>query len=335
MSIQEISQNVATQATLTDYESFLTGLDAQLLDTGTAYDASTADSAGRAMTFAEFKLKDLQNSGLVNMYDTTSDNVATNFAALQSAVSAAKLGYEGYQAGTTTLSSLDSLLDAVKTALNPVTTDLGAWSSRPAIQDNVFYNYSRAGEADLNNELGQLGDAMDDLNLVLRFTNKIDTVMSINPRDNSGESYVNAEGNLSSGFHNSTDLLDVAGSGNNALKYLQDAYSELNILKDGFASGSTVRDAIDEVIGILEDTYGVSTMNVSDGNLSSLKQIWQDSTLRRKINDLLTSVSSQSDIEKQNLRKAMFIYQEFIKSSGSIMDRIFEAGRSIASRIAR
>ena len=74
---------------------------------------------------------------------------------------------------------------------------------------------------------------------------------------------------------------------------------------------------------------------MATGDLDDLKDIWEDSTLRRKVNDLLTSISSQSDIEKQNLRKAMFIYQEFIKSSGSIMDRIFEAGRSIASRIAR
>lgn len=335
MSIQEISQNRATQATLNDYEDFLTTLNSQLLDTGTAYDASTAASAAGAMAFAEVKLRDLRNTGLSGMYDTTSDDVATNYAALQSAVSAAKQGYDGYKAGSTSLSELDDLLDAVKTALSPVTSDLSAWSNRPAIQDNVFYNYSRAGEADLNNELGQLGDAMDDLNLVLRFTNKIDTVMSINPRDTSGESYVNAEGLLGNNFENSADLLDVAGSGNNALKYLQDAYGELNILKDGFASGSSVRDAIDEVLAILDSTYNISTMNVSDSNLDDLKPIWEDSTLRRKINDLLTSVSSQSDIEKQNLRKAMFIYQEFIKSSGSIMDRIFEAGRSIASRIAR
>jgi hypothetical protein len=67
----------------------------------------------------------------------------------------------------------------------------------------------------------------------------------------------------------------------------------------------------------------------------SFKSFWEDPALRRQVNDLQTNLSSQNDVEKQNLRKAMFIYQEFIKSAGTVMDRVYDAIKGIASRIGR
>lgn len=326
MGVQSISENVATAATLEDYTTFLVQLTTLLTPSGASLTDQEAITAAKGMDFAAFKLRDLTITGLKNKTGT----IETNFDALKAAVNTANSDYAAYSAGSKTIAELKTSLGAVLTAISPTQADIASWSQRPAIQDNVYYNYSRAGEADLNNQLGQLGDAMDDLNYVLRFTNQIDSVLSVNPRDSSGDSYVDEEGLLSSGFNDSTDLDNFAGSGMNATRYLNAAFESLKDFRSAFASGTSVRSAIDEVVDIIGD-YNTS----SSSSKNDLKPLWEDTTLRRKVNDLLTSVSSQSDVEKQNLRKAMFIYQEFIKSSGSVMDRIFEAGRSIASRIAR
>jgi hypothetical protein len=134
----------------------------------------------------------------------------------------------------------------------------------------------------------------------------------------------------------------------NAMKYAYSAAQELMQISGGFTPGTAVRSAIDTVLGTLS-THGVTSSNWAnavDPNVSgaatpwrdasySFKSFWEDPALRRQVNDLQTNLSSQNDVEKQNLRKAMFIYQEFIKSAGTVMDRVYDAIKGIASRIGR
>lgn len=333
MSVDSVNtNNTATQTTISSYEQQIEHAQTQAetmlaeIASGTSASELSYGSFGAILN----QLQDMQYAGLSNL----EGDPLTQFNALVSAISTL---FDDHS--TMDDSALESaLLDVQSAAIGALgtTTDLKV---RLPVQDMVFYNYSRAGEADLNNQLGQLGDAMDSLNTVLRFVNNIDLVLSINPKNSSGDSYINEEGELGENFFESPDLLNVAGSGKDARIYVRDAFENLLALQQGFDPESSVYQSVQDVVDIMSSSVDVANWNESTSwegaTADSFQALWQDNTLRRKINDLLTSLSSQNDVEKQNLRKAMFLYQEFVKSSGSVLDRIFEAVRSIASRIAR
>lgn len=281
-----------------------------------------------------------------NMGFSVLDNTkGATYDALLSKLSAVASAYHAYEATPTAANKT-----AVKTAITSMETQndafklmlptlLKSWS----IQDRVFYEYSKTGEADLNTQLGMLGDALDSISRVIDVINDIDLALSIHPRSASGASLVAADGTLESTYYSSgaaSLMINNATPPVNAAQYTYNAYQQLIALKNGFPAGSSVYSAIGDVQAALENA-GVTSWNgaPAPGNhviwTGSFKAFWENQTLRREVNDLQTTLSSQNDVEKENLRKAMFIYQEFVKSASTIMDRVYDAVKGIASRISR
>lgn len=364
-------------------------------------------------------------------YTSIEDNAATSFDTVIGLLEPVASAYNSYQYGTGSLTDVQTSINTVnKYETGNLKLLLADFGRKWAIQDRVYYEYSKTGEADLNNQLGQLGDALDTLSHVINITNNIDLALSVQPRNSSGNTLVNSDSNLTSDFYTSGDddlyvsintvsatvdattvssntitstahgfssgdrvilnssgtapggtttgtvyyiksattdtfqlstysnlssTVDITSIGSgyisltkqkNAMQYTYDAAYNLDQLKTAFATGTAVRDSIDAVLAALNG-YGVLTSSnwntaadpasTSGSGIwnTTFRNFWQDTTLRRKVNDLQTNLSSQNDVEKQNLRKAMFIYQEFIKSAGTVMDRVYDAIKGIASRIGR
>lgn len=369
-------------------------------------------------------------------YSDIDSNASTIFTTLLNALQPVSAAYNNYIAGRGTLSALTTALSTLSSTGNKAGIGqfqglLDTFNRSWDIQDRVFFEYSKTGEADLNTQLGQLGDALDSLSRVIQVVNKIDLAISVNPRNSSGTSLVNADSTLESTFYsdgaddlfiggtsvsveNSTAInttsntitsanngfangdrvivnssatapggltsgntyyivgvsgnsfqlsstsggagidFSSAGTGTltltkqiNAMKYIYQAMGELTQLQGTFASGTSVRTAINTVLSSL-NSYGVdsswgSAVDPDQTGAAAawatgthpFKSLWESDTFRRQVNDLQTNLSSQNDVQKENLRKAMFIYQEFVKSAGTVMDRVYDAIKGIASRIGR
>lgn len=259
------------------------------------------------------------------------------------------------------LQSLYNNLNGIQTATvdntGSFTDAILSIGKRWSIQDHVFYQYSKAGEAELNDQLGQLGDALDSLSQVIDIVNKIELALSVNPVDSNNASLVNSDGTLQSIYYTSGSaalmLMTPEGS-KNAAVYTYEAYNQLLSLQSNFATGSSVYNAIATVLndlraaGVSGKTSPTMTETITTwqsapnpptdtGSIWSSKFVsfWQNSSWRQDINNLQTTLSSQNDVQKQNLRQAMFIYQEFVKSAALVMDRVYDAVKSIAGHISR
>jgi len=77
--------------------------------------------------------------------------------------------------------------------------------------------------------------------------------------------------------------------------------------------------------------------NVTQTNevTSRLFNVFNDEDFGTAISTAVTFGQSLNDELKHSLKKTMFVYQEFIKSAGSVMDKIAELIKGIAQRLAR
>ncbi|MDA8773676.1 hypothetical protein N9N03_00925 [Chlamydiia bacterium] len=198
------------------------------------------------------------------------------------------------------------------------------FNKRLSVMDFTYYYYSRTGEAGLNHELGQLGDAMDLTRQLMTVSNRLDRVMSHNPNTTTGADFINEDGHLTGAWDGQFNNIEAS---KNAYQVLQEVKLELQLLKPQFTGDR--EEAINNVLAVIEKDWTATTQK------ADLKALWENDNARRKVSDLITTNQTFNDINKQKLRKAMFLYQEFIKSAGSVMDRIFESLRGIASRISR
>ena len=199
------------------------------------------------------------------------------------------------------------------------------FNKRLSVMDFTYYYYSRTGEAGLNHELGQLGDAMDLTRRLMTVSNRLDRVMSHNPNTTSDADFINEDGALTGEWDTKFNNIEA---NKNAYQVLQEVKLELQLLKPQFTGDR--EEAINNVLAVIEKDWSATASQKAD-----LKALWENDNARRKVSDLITTNQTFNDINKQKLRKAMFLYQEFIKSAGSVMDRIFESLRGIASRISR
>lgn len=413
--IQEVSQNRMGIGSQGYFQGILDELENLAQDYDSQNDDEKKARAFRFYTLHTY-LDDASNTDAIAFYgdvrddfdalkDLTTQIALYGFGTDQERLDAVdNLSYSGFQGAS-------ALVAAVQALQAQMAADI---KDRVSTQDLVLFEYSQAGAADLNDQLGQLGDALDGLNRLITSLNRVDRVFSINPEkefiNDRGEvvlkkgssvagSYTDSEGTQLGGgapvaplgpatgdrnyFYNYTSEWTNTSGGKNAIEVMQDAVRELETLAEIFPDGETnssinkvltrlgrsTSSNADQSYNILSwdpndpyrwaDTQGAdidsgfywsqtATFNTSapygDPNnpgpgsandIRNLARVWMDPTLRADVAEALASAQSQNDIQKQNLRKAMFIYQEFIKSAGSVMDRIFEATKNIASRIGR
>lgn len=289
----------------------------------------------------------LQDMRVMQFSTLTSGNEAVIDSLIEQvkAVLAAKNTYQS----APTAGNLSALKSAL-TAINVVnfTVMVNSLSKLWSTQEKVYYEYSRAGEAELNTQLGLLGDALDALSQVIDIVNQVEVVLSINPT-NGTVSQVKYDGTLTTDYYEKAPASFILSDPNggstpiNAAVYAYNAYTNLNALKSNFANNPTIYNAIQTVLSDL-GTAGVpgwgSVTDPVENSPSTFwacdfKLFWENTTWRQNVNNLQTTLSSQNDVQKQNLRQAMFIYTEFIKSASLVMDRVYDAMKAIAGRISR
>ncbi|MFT4552759.1 MAG: hypothetical protein ACI9S8_001385, partial [Chlamydiales bacterium] len=61
--------------------------------------------------------------------------------------------------------------------------------------------------------------------------------------------------------------------------------------------------------------------------------LFNDEGFSGNLSAAITHGQGVNDVLKQNLKKTMFVYQEFIKSAGTVMEKIAEMVKGMASRI--
>lgn len=307
---------------------------------------------------------------------SSSTYVVNAIAALQPVANLAISGGPAQSYFTANQTSILNALSALSSQLNS-----SSITRRGNTQDYVFYQYSRAGEAGLNVQLGQLGDAISALNQAVTQLNRVEAALAVNP----GQNLLNYRGELMS-FYNttpSTATADQATSASSNLYYynqvpgflqaelapgsatsylsvidvLQSTITQLTAVANLFPAGSDQYQAIETVLTQLNN-YGVSGW--SNGNTASwfdtiapnpnngdgfyngssptpknFARMFMDDTFRKAVSDALATAQSQNDVQQQNLRKAQFLYQEFVKSAGDIMDRIYQATQAVIQKIAQ
>lgn len=334
---------------------------------------------------------DLQQGAPLDLANLTDQSKIT---AAQNAMAPVALATQGKGSISSALSANQASISTALTALrnqlvNPSTGALGV-TLRTNTSDMVFYQYSRAGEAGLNVQLGQLGDAIDSLNQAVTQLNRIEGILAISPGqnfvDDRGEllSYYSTTANAnasgaptdprnSSIFFNSVTQFQnaelVPGSTtqyNNAIGVLKDTMTQLTSVMNQFTPGSDQYQAMQKVVNMLSG-YGVAGWNSTNPptfsaqpnnnwfdtnapdanagdefyasnpsvNPKNFIRLFNDGTFRKAVSDALSTSQSQNDVQQQNLRKSQFLYEEFVKSAGDIMDRIYQAIQNIIQKIAQ
>lgn len=148
----------------------------------------------------------------------------------------------------------------------------------------------------------------------------------------------------------------------NAIEVLQDSFVRLSQLAHQIPAGSDQLKSLQKIINMASNEYNISSWNHnadsswadrlggseekgelfwktnfsdSTNQPKNFARLYMDSEFRKSVSDALSVVQSQNDIQKQILSKSLFLYQEFIKSSSSLLDMTFKCSKSIAQKIAR
>lgn len=311
-----------------------------------------------------------------------------------------------------------SLMDKIQTALNDKTVasleavqaaasglDISAITKGATLSDVVYNDFARTGEAELNQKLQSLGDALGTLHHVSVLLSRIDKVLSINPTEN----YLTEDGELmlrprtasrtvpdltttdtadtttvqydptagadvrirashDGGDTTQTDLFwkqstfTKVHDNKSAIEVVQDAYYGLQSALTMFPAESAQYKAFEEVKNQLEN-FGVGNWDATNANSwaptnptnaydaaaqtdngdgywssnapaaeqETFAYFFNSDEMREKVNAAIIHSQTTNDIEKQNLRQALFIYQQFINTSTEIF-RIF---REVNSAIQR
>lgn len=414
--------NTATSANVLEMK----GVAATLQNYAASFTGLSADQVAN-LSRIYLELQNARRMAFSNIADSNNyfDTLIQDLAPISAAYNSYKIGalpWSSVQSALTTFGNNNAIIDNFNTFVN-------AFQHGWEIQDRVYFEYSKAGEAELNNQLGQLGDALDTISHAINIINKIDIALSIHPVNSVGTTLIENDSNLSNNFYasgsaggaaslyipldsftldastnvsNSTtfnlsgctlaagDQVIFSCTGNtngtlingntyyvtgngpsfglsltsggtsttvsgctgtinlarqiNAMQYTYNARQELAAIQSGFPAEGTVFSAIADVLTFLDNhsvnssTWsGASSPDANTGNAwsNNFAGFWEDTTLRSKVNNLETELSSQNDVQKQNLRKALFLYQEFVKSAGTVMDRVYDIIKGIASRIGR
>lgn len=157
------------------------------------------------------------------------------------------------------------------------------------------------------------------------------------------------------------EVIPGSTSYNTAIDVLKSVQSQLGAVAAQFTQGSDQYQAIQKVITYLNnynvsswsatnqsDWYDTDTPDTSSGDEyykesypsgtsapTNFARLFNDDAFRKSISDALSTAQSQNDVQQQNLRKAEFLYEEFVKSAGDIMDRIYQSIQNVVQKISQ
>lgn len=104
---------------------------------------------------------------------------------------------------------------------------------------------------------------------------------------------------------------------------------QMHLLNKAFESKQD--DTFFSYIGILGNRD--SPADIAEKIQEDLYHIFNDEGFSGNLSEAITHGQGVNDTLKQNLKKTMFVYQEFIKSAGTVMEKIAEMVKGMASRI--
>ncbi|WP_157952558.1 hypothetical protein [Candidatus Similichlamydia epinepheli] len=276
---------------------------------------------------------------------------------------------------------------ALDTLINRLTSfqgNVGALNVNIPVNEALYFNYARTGEALLNQEVTSLGDALLAIKNASQHINDIESVLAINP----GKGFFNERGELmitnnaaegatasdissisngsSNYFYNLSEFRSipalVAGvARDDAITVLKHTaiklQSSLNLLPENSDHYRAINNVIDLLVnqfnimswdrGVESDWADRRGGNSTEGELywatfdsiasspKNFARLYMNQEVRKAVSDAISTLHSQNDVQKQMLSKALFLYQEFIKSSASLLDMTFKCEKSVAQKIAR
>jgi hypothetical protein len=192
---------------------------------------------------------------------------------------------------------------------------------RPALQDTVFFQYALTGEGQLQRELGTVADQMKLAEDIITALTTISKIISLNVA-------VNRKIEVSDDDAKTT-ILDNKG-------YLLDGYK---MLKEIYNSGRIMdldrRTTINSVLHLASAT--VSLLNKEGSSVASETKVlcswWGGNKASSLNNNALTQWENQNTTLKNNLKKAVFVYQEFVKSASSVMRKLNQIVKTAAQDV--
>lgn len=187
----------------------------------------------------------------------------------------------------------------------------------PALQDAVFFQYALTGEGQLQRELGETADQMKTAEDVLTGLNLVSKILAV-------------EAGVDMHIH-------LTASGESTVYtnrgYLLSGYSMLKIIYDsGRIVDADRREMIASVLRLA--SHAVSLINKGDATAKAqLASWWNGNKASNLNNNAISQWENQNDTLKQQLKKAIFIYQEFIKSASSVMRKLNQIVKMAAQDI--
>ena len=203
---------------------------------------------------------------------------------------------------------------------------------RPGLQDTVFFQYALTGEGNLQRELGTVTDQMKIAEQVITALNTIATLIS---QSVNVDRKLQAEGASGKGalLSNKSYLL----SGYAMLKEIYDS----GLIQDKERQ-KTVCSVLQRASATVSLFKAIPAQTATNSTVvSAAKQLahnaffswWGGNEASSLNNSALTMWENQNTTLKNNLKKAVFVYQEFIKSASSVMRKLNQMVKSAAQDI--
>jgi hypothetical protein len=206
---------------------------------------------------------------------------------------------------------------------NNVTYDAAQIVLRPAIQDMLYFQYALTGEGQLQRELGTSTDMMRVSEDVLTALNLIEKSIAAN---------VKVDRHL-----NPTDTYSLW----QYASFLTSGYSMLKQLYNEGVIQNSDRLAMVKSVLNLASYAAVNLMPYLDGAGPSTGATWytpyvswwSGNLASNTNNNAITQWQNQNNNLQQNLKEAVFVYQEFVKSASSLLRKLNQLVRSTAQQI--
>jgi hypothetical protein len=232
---------------------------------------------------------------------------------------------------------------------------------RPALQDTLFFNYALAGQSQLQEELGTTTDEMRTAEHILHALNLLNTVFSQEPEvdrhlhlRHNDQSYGDTYSSNDSNFLNPLGYNISVWAVRN---YLLSGYSMLNaIYNRGVVTDSIGISLVTSILNFTQSavnairTYNEisnTSMATSINRISAfgaISGLWMGvgfgdtstdlgaNKAANSINNAVANYEFVNETLKQDLKKAIMIYEEFVSSSTAGLQKLQSIFRSIAQK---
>ncbi len=218
-----------------------------------------------------------------------------------------------------------SLIDESTNKAQTILFMPGKVEARPAIQDFLVTNYAMAGESLLQKDLGETADAMARAETLLTALNKIEEVIALN--------IPNITKDLT--FSGTADISNAKVQLSGASAKFKAGYSAIQSLLN---SGRISKAYQPQIQSVLQAPHALSAYNklVAGSNIPATSYLllwWQGNKASEVNNTAITAFENVNDTLKQELKKAILIYQEFVKSASSVMSKLNQIVKASAQQI--